>query len=174
MRAGAGVIVVGSLLAGLVHPAAIQAQGRLVEPANASDVVRAAGFGPNAIRQVVRALSASAADAEVIGLPELPPQASCEASRMQGRTDAGAAHGAGGWFGGGVASGVGLGLIGTGIITGVAALGNPQPREAPVDVDASCYREGYSGRARGKNVTSSLLGGLVGTAVWVVIVASGS
>jgi hypothetical protein len=73
---------------------------------------------------------------------------------------------------GGVGSGLLLGLIGTGIITGAAASGRPQPPTVPEGLDAACYREGYSGRAKSKNTVSALTGGLIGTAVWVIIVVS--
>ena len=95
--------------------------------------------------------------------------APCDSSNATGRTDANTRHGSVGWFLGGVGAGVGLGLIGTGIITGASALGSPQPRQVPADVDENCYREGYRGRAKGKNVKSAFLGGLVGTGAWLAI-----
>ena len=95
--------------------------------------------------------------------------APCDSSNATGRTDANSRHGTVGWFLGGVGAGVGLGLIGTGIITGASALGSPQPRQVPGDVNENCYREGYRGRAKGKNVKSALLGGLVGTSAWLAI-----
>ena len=85
------------------------------------------------------------------------------------RIDAGSRHSSAGWFLGGVGSGVLLGLIGTGIITVTAAMSNPQPRLLPADVDGSCYINGYAKKAKSKNTWSALGGGLVGTAVFVLV-----
>ena len=95
--------------------------------------------------------------------------ASCDVSTATGRQDASSRHGTAGWFLGGVGAGVGLGLIGTGIITAGSAFSGPQPQTIPDTVEEPCYREGYRSRAKNKNVVSALLGGLTGTAVWLVI-----
>ena len=95
--------------------------------------------------------------------------ASCDVSRATGRDDGESGHGTAGWFLGGVGAGIGLGLIGTGVITGASALAGPQPQDIPSDMQESCYREGYRGKAKSKNVVSALLGGVTGTAVWLVI-----
>jgi hypothetical protein len=75
---------------------------------------------------------------------------------------------------GGVASGVLLGLIGTGVITAVAASSSPAVHYVPQDAEPVCYRDGYASRARSMNTNSALTGGLIGTLVLVVIVISAS
>jgi hypothetical protein len=106
------------------------------------------------------------------GLLALP---TCEADRTQGQADAATLHGGGGRFIGGFFLGLGLGLIGTGIAWAIAGSSDPQPIAVPDDlrgesVDANCYRQGYMAKARSKNKSSALLGGLTGTAVGVAIV----
>ena len=113
-------------------------------------------------------------DAGVVrrAVADLWPQAAqqpCDDSRAKGRLDAASTHGTSGWFLGGVASGLVLGLIGAGIITGAAALGNPQPKQVPANMQTDCYREGFSSKAKNKNTISALLGGAVGAVVWTVI-----
>jgi hypothetical protein len=96
-------------------------------------------------------------------------KATCDSSTAAGREDA-SRHGIAGWFIGGVGAGVALGLIGTGAIVGGSALTSPQPRQVPAGMDEACYRDGYRGRSKNKNILSALLGGLTGTAAWLVIV----
>ena len=100
--------------------------------------------------------------------------ASCADSKIKGEADAKARHSGTGWMVGGFFSGVGLGLIGTGIITAVAASTNPQPKTTPEAVDETCYISGYSGKAGSKNTWSAFGGGLLGTAVIVAILLSAS
>ena len=51
-----------------------------------------------------------------------------------------------------------------------ALLGSsPKPDTIKAGVEESCYRDGYKGKAKSKNLVSSLIGGLVGTVVWGVI-----
>ena len=90
----------------------------------------------------------------------------CADSRAQGRKDASANHGSMGWLVGGLAAGVGGGLIGMGVITPVAAFSNPQPEDVPATADQSCYRLGYKDQAKGKNWKSALIGSALGTAAW--------
>ncbi|MCD4828458.1 MAG: hypothetical protein K8R90_03390 [Candidatus Cloacimonetes bacterium] len=86
---------------------------------------------------------------------------------------AGEQHSSSGWFIGGVASGFLLGLIGTAIIA-VAASGTV-PAYIPDEVDAMGYRTGYIDRSKSKNRGAAIGGGLLGTAIIVIIfVASGS
>jgi hypothetical protein len=111
----------------------------------------------------------------IASIPIVLQPASCETARATGREDADTRHGSAGWFVGGVVSGVLVGLIGTGIITGASALTSPQPRLVPPELTGgieNCYRDGYKGKAKNKNVVSSLLGGLSGTAVWLAIYAA--
>ena len=99
-------------------------------------------------------------------------QVPCDTSRDTGRQDATTRHGSAGWFIGGVASGVLLGLIGTGAIVGASALTNPQPSTLPANTEEPCYRQGYTSKAKSKNVLSALFGGLAGTAAWLAIYAA--
>ena len=100
--------------------------------------------------------------------PPSQPQA-CRESRELGQVNASMQHGYAGWFLGGIGCGVGLGLIGTGLCTGGSALTNPQPRTLLDGIDENCYRDGYRGRAKKKNILATLGGGAIGTAVWLVI-----
>jgi hypothetical protein len=111
----------------------------------------------------------------IAAIPLVLQAPSCDTARATGREDADTRHGSAGWFIGGVGAGVLAGLIGTGAITGASALTSPQPREVPADLTGgveNCYRDGYKGKAKNKNVLSSFLGGLMGTAVWLVIYAA--
>jgi len=86
-----------------------------------------------------------------------------------GKAYADSVHSSTGWFVGGRASGVLLGLIGTGVITIVAAVSDSKPGTIPEQVEAACYMDGYSGAARGGNTWAAVGGGLLGTAIFVVI-----
>ena len=100
-------------------------------------------------------------------------QESCFSAQAKGENDASSNHSSTGWFVGGLASGVILGLIGTAIITGASAASNPKPNylEVPKDgeVDMSCYLNGYKSKAKKKNMVSALMGGVVGTVIFVAI-----
>ena len=98
--------------------------------------------------------------------------ADCTASKIDGEEDAKAQHSSSGWFLGGVGSGILLGLIGTGVITGAAALTNPQPRDVPRGVDETCYKNGYTKKAKSKNTWTAFAGGLGGTLILAVIYLS--
>ena len=100
---------------------------------------------------------------------ELTQVATCDASKLQGRTDAGDQHGTVGWMAGGLGAGVGLGLIGTGIMLGMTALSSPKPDAIKPNMEETCYRDGYKGKGKSKNLVAALLGGLAGTAVWTTI-----
>ena len=117
--------------------------------------------------------STASAELAAIALFRLAPvtfqRGTCEDDRVHGRADASSGHHSGGWFWGGVGSGLLLSLIGTGIITAVGASSDPQPKEVPAGYDPACYRDGYQSKAKSKNTISALTGGLVGTAIWVVI-----
>jgi len=92
--------------------------------------------------------------------------AGCEESQSRGRADAGE-HGTKGWFWGGFAAGAGVGLIGTGAVTVGSAFSNPKPKTVPGDVEPACYKAGYKGKAKGKNITAAAIGGVVGTAAYL-------
>jgi hypothetical protein len=100
---------------------------------------------------------------------------SCVDSRIQGRKDAGD-HGTKGWFWGSFGAGIAAGFIGAGAVSVGAAFSNPQPEDVPSTADAGCYRDGYHGRAKSKNVTSAVIGGVVGAAVFTsaVLLACGA
>jgi hypothetical protein len=96
---------------------------------------------------------------------------------QMGKADA-SKLGTSGSFVGGLVGGLFLGLIGTGIA--VLAQGQPEPPEASLQAleREECqyaYTEAYESKGRSKKRTSALTGGLIGTAVLVVIVvAAGS
>jgi hypothetical protein len=98
-------------------------------------------------------------------------QQTCEEATAQGRADASQTHSSSGWMLGGVGSGLLLGVIGMGVITAVAASSNPQPLTVPEawTDEQSCYRDGYRSKAKGKNTTSALAGGALGTAAWILV-----
>lgn len=99
---------------------------------------------------------------------------SCLSSVALGSADAKARHTSSGWVIGGFFSGVALGLIGTGIITAVAASTDPKPQQIPPHLDGACYVSGYSDTAGNKNAWRAFGGGLAGTAVIVLIILSTS
>lgn len=101
-------------------------------------------------------------------------QLDCDLDRTRGRQAANTLHSGSGWMIGGVASGVLLGLIGTGVITAIAASSSASTNHVPDGAEPACYREGYAGRARSVNTTSALTGGLIGTLALVIIVVSAS
>ena len=108
----------------------------------------------------------------VLGLAVLLPVTAigqeCGESRVQGENDAAYQHSSAGWFLAGFGSGIFLGLIGTGVIAGAAAMTKPQPSRIPPKVIKSCYINGYSRKAKNKNALSALGGGLLGTIVLYV------
>ncbi len=112
----------------------------------------------------------------VIGAPvllipeeEKKDDSDCFRSRIQGKMDASSMHSGGNWFVGGFFSGVLLGIIGTGVTLAISSGPRPTPKQMPEDpdIDLLCYIDGYESKARGKNMLSAGLGGLLGTAVWV-------
>ena len=88
-------------------------------------------------------------------------------------------EGMGGWFAGGVASGLVLGLIGTAVIT-IAA--NNTSNNVPASQQSilatkppdysQAFARGYREKLKSKKRASALTGGLLGTAVVLVIYAS--
>jgi hypothetical protein len=97
---------------------------------------------------------------------------SCQESSMEGTTHADLYHSSAGWWAGGVGSGVVLGLIGTGIVWGISMASNPQTSTNPEKIDENCYRQAYKNEAKGQNKTGAGVGGLIGTAVILVIFLS--
>jgi hypothetical protein len=96
----------------------------------------------------------------------------CELDRTRGREAADQLHSGSGWMAGGFVSGILLGLIGTGISWAMASSSTVENNRVPDGVEASCYRDGYTSKAKSKNGTNALTGGLLGTAVLVVLVVS--
>ena len=96
----------------------------------------------------------------------------CDLDRTRGREAASSSHGSSSWMLGGVLSGVVLGLIGTLVTYAIASSSNVSVDTIPEGVEATCYRDGYSSRAKGMNSNQALVGGLLGTAVLVLIVIS--
>jgi hypothetical protein len=89
--------------------------------------------------------------------------------------------GTGGWFGGSLASGVLLGLIGTGVSYALAASSNADmPPEKKVsitnpDVTYHAFAEkAYADKVRSKRKSAALKGGLLGTAAFVLLYATAS
>jgi hypothetical protein len=109
--------------------------------------------------------------------PERP--AATMAAGLNAGTQRAETVGTGGYLAGGVASGVLLGLIGTGITYAVAASSDVSlpPFEMASIADHSPeyiqgFRSGYGDRVKAKRKQSALTGGLLGTALFVVIVVS--
>ena len=98
----------------------------------------------------------------------------CDLDRTRGREAAEELHSGSGWMAGGFLSGVLLGLIGTGISWAIANSSSVEVNRMPDGVEASCYREGYTSKARSKNTSNALTGGLLGTALLVVLIVSAS
>jgi hypothetical protein len=108
----------------------------------------------------------------VVLFPSMILADECREAEIEGEADAAAQHSSTGWFLGGVGSGLLLGLIGTGVITGAAAMTHPKPEFPASGFNEKCYFHGYSSKAKKKNVWSALGGGLAGTAIFVIIYAS--
>jgi hypothetical protein len=94
---------------------------------------------------------------------------------------AGKTVGTGGWLAGGLVSGVLLGLTGTGISYAIAASCDVTlpattramlPEKDPSYTQA--YEASYGEKVKSKPKSSALVGGLIGTATLVVLVASAS
>ena len=96
----------------------------------------------------------------------------CDSDRTRGRADADQLHSGSGWMAGGFVSGLLLGLIGTGIAWAMASSSTVEVNRIPDGLDSSCYRDGYTSIAKSKNTSNALTGGLLGTAVLVVLVVS--
>ena len=98
--------------------------------------------------------------------------ADCDTDRTRGREAASHNHSGSGWMIGGFASGIFLGLIGTAISYALASSSTVEVNGMPEGVEPACYRDGYAARAKSTNTSSALTGGLLGTAVLVILVVS--
>lgn len=163
------------LTSAMAAPATAQLHGTAPEVEHANSQVRLEDSRPRplAYRDAYSLFPVSESPRQGAG-SFLWSQADCNQSNMRGNQDAGMMHNSGGWLAGGVGSGLLLSLIGTGIITAIAASSNPQPTMIPDGVDETCYRVGYNSKAKSKNTVSALVGGLAGSAVWIVILVSAS
>jgi hypothetical protein len=107
-------------------------------------------------------------------------QAAALVAQAHGEGQMAAANvGTGGWFAGGFASGVVLGLIGTGITWAIAANSGvelaPDKRLLISSRSATyqqLYEKAYGDKVKAKRKVSALTGGLLGTATFVVIYLS--
>ena len=88
-------------------------------------------------------------------------------------------EGTGGWFAGGVGSGVVLGLIGTAVITVAANNSSNNVPASQLSILATkrpdysqAFARGYREKLKSKKRTSALTGGLLGTAAFVAIYLS--
>jgi len=88
-------------------------------------------------------------------------------------------EGTGGWFAGGVASGLLLGLVGTALITVAANSSSndvPESRRSILATKRPDYSQafarGYRDKLKSKKRTSAITGGLLGTAAFVAIIVS--
>jgi len=96
----------------------------------------------------------------------------CASARIDGRRDASQLHKSGAWWFA-TALGFFLPVVGIGMATGMAAMSNPEPDNVPPDVKRDCYRAGYRKEGKKKNVRTALAASAVGTALLIVLAASG-
>lgn len=88
-------------------------------------------------------------------------------------------RGTGGYFVGGLAGGITLGLIGTGITWGIAAASDPTPSNTEslliqrkgTDYALS-YTDAYSQRLKQRRKRKAVTGGLIGTGIIVAVLLS--
>jgi hypothetical protein len=112
-----------------------------------------------------------------LGIPDAMPllrhlAVDCELDRTRGREAASNTHNSANWMIGGVLSGVVLGLIGTLAAYAIASSSTVEVLSIPEGVEPTCYRDGFVTRAKGKNCNDALVGGLLGTAILVLIVVA--
>lgn len=115
-----------------------------------------------------------------------PPAAVSDSTHVtleQGIADGSAAasdhYGSGKWLAYGAGSGFLLGLIGTGIAVAISQTGQPQPPVKDVshisngtDAYKLAFADSYAKRSKKKALGMTLIGGAVGTAVVVGLIAS--
>jgi hypothetical protein len=93
-------------------------------------------------------------------------------SYQEGRMAARREHSAGGWVVGGLVGGGLFSLLGTGVVTGIAAVSNPDPDYIPDDAQMGSYLSGYEKEARAKNVRAAAISGGAMSALWIILVLS--
>lgn len=134
----------------------------------ASALALLVAFPLEVVGQTVLAQSPPAAAAAT------PAEKDCNESRELGKATASREHGTGGWMAGSIGSGILLGLLGAGVVTAVAATSDPHAEDVPPGVNATCYQNGFTDKAKSKNTRTSIVGGLLGTVVFVAIYAAAS
>lgn len=104
------------------------------------------------------------------------PEAALAKARLDGEL---AALNTGGWFGRSVVIGAFTGLIGTTVTYAVASTSTPElPAEKKLAIAnqspdlQAIYEKGFADKVRARRKSTSLKGGLLGTAVFVVLIAS--
>jgi hypothetical protein len=94
--------------------------------------------------------------------------------QIDGETTASEYHSGGGWFAAGLGCGFLGGLLGTGIIVGIASVTTPSvPPQFLIEKSPDYKRgfiTGYVKKSRSKNQINALVGGLSGTLIAVIVV----
>jgi len=110
---------------------------------------------------------------------EEPKSIEYESGYLDGEASASENYSGGGWFAAGLGGGFLLGLLGGGIIVGISQSGTVEPptmHKMGVLDKSSKYKmgfyDGYSKKAKKKRLTYSITGGLLGTAVIVMVILS--
>jgi hypothetical protein len=95
-----------------------------------------------------------------------------------GDAAAGDHYGSGKWLGYGLCGGFLLGLIGAGVIVGISQSGRPEPppKDAQHIANGTAkyqlgFGDAYAKRAKKKSLGMAIVGGLVGTAVAIAVIA---
>jgi hypothetical protein len=110
---------------------------------------------------------------------EKPKTADYDTGFYDGEMSASENYGGGGWFAAGLGGGLLLGLIGGGIVVGISQSGTVDPpasHRLGISDQSNDYKMGYydgfSKKAKKKRLGNSIIGGLIGTAVIVAILAN--
>ncbi|UCE65118.1 MAG: hypothetical protein JSU85_09570 [Candidatus Zixiibacteriota bacterium] len=97
---------------------------------------------------------------------------------LDGKVAAGEEYKGDGWFGAGLAGGLLLGLIGTGVVVGLSQVGSTEPigyesgfLSGQPDYRLGFYK-GYSKKIKSTRLQKSLIGGVIGTAIIVTILVA--
>jgi len=95
--------------------------------------------------------------------------------KIDGGTTASEYYSGAGWFAGGLGCGFLGGLLGTGIIVGVASATSPSVPSQFLIEKSTDYKQGfiigYVKKARSKNQINALGGGLLGTLIAVIVIS---
>lgn len=96
-------------------------------------------------------------------------ESDCKVSAERGAADANLSEERA-WLGAGAVSGCSGGLFGALIVSGISQLTPCKPKVIPGGVNEACYAEGYKIAKRRNRFRKSSTGGLIGTAVIVVLI----